>query len=238
MEHLFSNPFWHALKTEQAGIAIGAGLARRYSADVIPFGALEDANPQAMIALRDLLAPGEAIYVTGDRLPHIDDLVHLNELPGWQMHFAAEASADLPSEQPTTVQVRVLSAFDAPAMVALTGVAFPGFFRSRTHELGRYYGIHIEGNLVAMAGERVALPGFREISAVCTHPAHTGRGYAAVLIQHLLRTHSAAGLGSFLHVAGANRRAINLYERIGFTKTRPILFHRLRRSYADQTPPS
>jgi predicted GNAT family acetyltransferase len=114
-------------------------------------------------------------------------------------------------------------------MVALTNVAFPGFFRPRTHVLGQYFGIEADGQLIAMAGERLALPGYREISAVCTHPAHTGKGHAAALVQHLIRIHAAAGLRSFLHAGQANHRAIALYERLGFTRTRPILFHSLRR---------
>ncbi len=104
-------------------------------------------------------------------------------------------------------------------MVALTDVAFPGYFRPRTYILGRYFGIEIDGQLIAMAGERLALPGYREISAVCTHPAHTGKGYAATLIQHLMRIHAAAGLRSFLHVSQSNQRAIALYERLGYKIT-------------------
>jgi predicted GNAT family acetyltransferase len=95
--------------------------------------------------------------------------------------------------------------------------------------LGNYFGIRLNGELIAMAGERICTPTHREISAVCTHPAHTGKGYAALLIQHLLRLHAASGLNSFLHVAGSNARAIGLYEHLGFTKTRAINFNQLRR---------
>jgi predicted GNAT family acetyltransferase len=228
MQDPFVNPYWHALKTEQAKIALGTGPARRYPADVIPFAGLEEPTPQAMTALRDLLTPGETIYVTGDQLPTIPSIEHLSNLPGWQMHLPPSAVANIPAPNPD-VQPRELTALDAPAMVALTNLAFPGFFRSRTYILGHYYGIHLKGELIAMAGERLALPGFRELSAVCTHPAHTGKGHAATLIHHLLRQHAATNLQSFLHVAAANHRAITLYDRLGFTKTRPIVFHKLRR---------
>ena len=121
------------------------------------------------------------------------------------------------------VTIRPLAAADVPAMIHLTDVAFPTFFRPRTHTLGDYFGIHHDGELVAMAGERIALPGFREISALCTHPAHTGKGYAAHLLHHLMRHHAAQGLKSFLHVSGSNSRAIALYERLGFTTTRTVI---------------
>ena len=225
-QEMFANPYWHSLLTEHAGVAIGNGLARRFPADVIPFAGIPEPSTASMSALRELLAPGESIYITGDELTLIPGLEKTGELPGWQMHFDA---APLPPPTGLIPTVRELQAADAPAMVALTVVAFPGFFRPRTYILGQYFGIEIDGQLIAMAGERLALPGYREISAVCTHPKHTCKGYASVLIQHLIRIHAAAGLRSFLHAGQTNRRAISLYERLGFTRTRPILFHSLRR---------
>jgi GNAT superfamily N-acetyltransferase len=224
---MFTNPYWHSLLTEHAGIAVANDLARRFPADVIPFAGIPEPSTASMSALRELLTPGESIYITGDELTLVPGLEKNGELPGWQMHFDATM---LPPPIEPILTIRELHAAAAPAMVALTNVAFPGFFRPRTHILGRYFGIEVDGQLIAMAGERLALPGYREISAVCTHPAHTGKGYAAALVQHLIRIHAAASLGSFLHAGQANRRAISLYERLGFTATRPILFHSLRRA--------
>jgi ribosomal protein S18 acetylase RimI-like enzyme len=222
----FPNPFWQALTTEQSVIAIGSSLARRYPADVIPFAGLSEPSQPAMIAFRDLLAPEESIYITGDQLPEAPGLKFLGNLPGWQMHF----SAPIPSPHPEAPPIGILTADDSPAMVALTDAAFPGFFRARTHTLGHYFGANVNGQLVAMAGERVALPGYREISAVCTLPGHTGRGYGAHLLRHIVNFHAAAGLRSFLHVAAANTRALELYERLGFEKSIGITFNRLRRT--------
>jgi predicted GNAT family acetyltransferase len=114
-------------------------------------------------------------------------------------------------------------------MLALTTVAFPGFFRSQTCRMGPYFGIRetsptgptLAGTLVAMAGERmnIHLPGqppFHEISGVCTLPQYRGRGYAAALITHILCQHRAAGQRSYLHVSAGNTGAIQLYRRLGF----------------------
>lgn len=115
-------------------------------------------------------------------------------------------------------------------MVQLTGIAFPGFFRPRTCEMGAYYGIRIDGQLIAMAGERMAIPQYREISGVCTHPSYTGKGYASGLIVKLMKQHAETGIRSFLHVKAESTRAIALYTRLGFTVRREIGFHRLLRS--------
>ena len=41
--HILDNPVWHALNTHHAQFALGAGLARRDSADIAPVIALADA---------------------------------------------------------------------------------------------------------------------------------------------------------------------------------------------------
>ena len=153
---MFANPFWHSLVTEHAGIAMGSPTARRFPADVIPFAGALAWNEASLTALRDLLAPGESIIITGESIPSVAGLEPNLDLPGWQMHPQAPA-LEPPPEQ--TVTIRELHAPDAPAMVALTDVAFPGYFRARTYILGRYFGIEIDGQLIAMAGERLALPG-------------------------------------------------------------------------------
>ena len=74
-----------------------------------------------------------------------------------------------------------LGAEDAADMLELATLTKPGPYLLRTHELGSFVGIRVEGKLVAMAGERLKVPGFTEISGVCTHPDFRGRGYAGIL---------------------------------------------------------
>jgi ribosomal protein S18 acetylase RimI-like enzyme len=236
---LLDNPFWNALGSEHVKFVLGTPLARRYPADIVPFAGLFDGRTEAMADLRELLNPGETIYVTGDELSDCSGIELLGQLPTWQMVYPeAHSAVHLdPSEEPVAKLpghdspiIEQMTGADAAAMVALTDGAFPGYFRIRTYVMGSYYGIRVNGELVAMAGERVALPGIREISGICTHPAHTGRGYAGYLIRRILSEHAAAGLGTFLHVGTSNERAITLYERFGFVKRRKIMFHRLRRT--------
>jgi predicted GNAT family acetyltransferase len=44
-----------------------------------------------------------------------------------------------------------------------------------------------DGKLVAMAGERLKVPGYPEVSVVCTHPEHAGKGYARILMTAVMR---------------------------------------------------
>jgi predicted GNAT family acetyltransferase len=127
------------------------------------------------------------------------------------------------------IEMVLLSGADAPERVALTSLAFPGFFRGRTCEMGSYYGIRSDGELIAMGGERLMLDGYSEISGVCTHSAHRGKGYAASLIWQLVRNHRRDGSVSWLHVAAANVHAIELYLRLGFAVVRKVTLRRISR---------
>jgi predicted GNAT family acetyltransferase len=129
-----------------------------------------------------------------------------------------------------TSEIVPLTDANAPEMVALTALAFPGFFRSRTCEMGSYYGVRSGGELIAMGGERLTLDGYPEISGVCTHPVHRGKGHAASLIWHLARNHRRDGVVSWLHVSAENHHAIELYLRMGFTVARKVKLHRLSRN--------
>ena len=229
-EEAAANPFWTALSTEQAYLAIGGDLARRFPAEVLPFAAVAEVSVAAIEALGDLLAPEEVVLITaapGMEIPQVEGVAVSRLLTCWQMRFPA--GTDLATSPAPGTEVVEMREADAGAMVELTGVAFPGFFRPGSYRLGSYFGVRVEGQLVAMGGERVALPGAREISALCTRPGHTGKGYAALLLHHLLRRHEALGTESFLHVTDTNLRAVTLYERLGFERVRSFDIHRVIR---------
>jgi predicted GNAT family acetyltransferase len=115
-----------------------------------------------------------------------------------------------------------LAEADAPAMLALATLTQPGPFYAHTNRLGRFVGVKVEGRLVAMAGERMAPPGFTEVSGVCTHPDHRGRGYAAGLMRAIAEGIVARGETPFLHVLPDNAAALALDEALGFTFRRSM----------------
>ncbi len=132
---------------------------------------------------------------------------------------------------------RMLGEHDRSAMQDLTRIAFPDFFRERTAELGVYLGTFDREKLIAMAGERMALEGLQEISAVVTHPDHAGRGHARRLTRSLLARHKMRGVGSFLHVSEGNAAARKLYESMGFKVRASLPMCKVERAANNLAPP-
>ena len=217
-EAVLDNPAWNALNTNHAHFAIGNGLAKRYPSDVSPIAGLAALDTASLRDFAEIVAPGETVAVGGDDLP--------SDAAGWtlQMRFPL---IQMVSERPpvggaTTETILDLSASDVPAMLDLIHMTEPGPFLARTFELGHYFGIRKDGQLIALAGERLFPPGYREISAVCTHPDFQGKGLASLLVTHLMAENWQNGVVPFLHVSPANGRARSLYERLGFRVRREL----------------
>jgi len=111
---------------------------------------------------------------------------------------------------------------DAEEMLTLATLTKPGPFSLRSLDLGRFWGVREGGRLVAMAGERMKQPGYTELSGVCTHPDHRGRGYARRLSLHVAARIIEDGDRPYLHAYASNAAAVALYEAIGFTLRCPM----------------
>jgi predicted GNAT family acetyltransferase len=109
-----------------------------------------------------------------------------------------------------------LSTSDIPEMISLVELTDPGPFLQRTIEMGTYLGVRQNGQLVAMAGERMFFQNCREISAVCTHPEFLGRGYATEIVGALTNKILKKDQIPFLQVVVENERARKVYEKLGF----------------------
>jgi predicted GNAT family acetyltransferase len=115
----------------------------------------------------------------------------------------------------SSVEIVTLGVRDVPDMMGLVELTKPGPFGLRTHELGTFLGIRIDGQLVAMTGERMKPGNYTEMTAVCVHPSHRSRGYAQALLGAVARQIVARGEIPFLHVFSSNESAIALYRRQG-----------------------
>jgi predicted GNAT family acetyltransferase len=208
--HPLDHPIWNALTTRQQALAEGGALARRYPPAVGPFAAMADMSPQSFAALSALMSPSDlAVLFTPDPVtPAAEFKIRLAETGEQMIGTPVESSI-------RGVETVTLGADDVASMMALTELTKPGPFNSRTHELGTFLGVRIDGQLVAMAGERMKPANYTEITAVCVHPAHRGRGYGQILLAAVARQISARGEIPFLHVFSNNDSAIALYRRQG-----------------------
>ena len=222
---LFANPIWQALRTHHRRFALSLGEAWRYRADVAPFAAVSAPTPSAFRQLASLLEPSEEMSVVADRIPPASNLRTLDTIEVLQMMVPPEASL-APEAHINLVQ---LDETHAGGMSALASQTLPDYFRERSRELGCYYGIHVRDELIAMAGERLMIDRYVEISGVCTHPLHRGSGYASALVRQLIRRHRQRGLASWLQVSARNRTAIELYRRMGFKVFNTILLQKVAR---------
>ena len=206
-------------------LAQGGALARRYPAEISPLAALAAAEPANVVALAELVDPGDDVGVFQPeeltlprewevlRSARITQMIHVGRAP-------------LPEGD---VDARPLGAADVADMLALVELTQPGPFRTRTIELGRFLGIRERGRLVAMAGERMWAGDFREVSGICTHPDVRGRGHARALTGCVVNRMRVAGETPFLHVLSENGGAIELYRALGFVpRTEFLLLHAKR----------
>jgi predicted GNAT family acetyltransferase len=214
-----NRPIWHALETWQAAVALGAGAARRFHPDYGVFAACVDDSPTALSALADLVRDhGPVALLQHGHRPVPPGLAVARWGSGDQM-----IAGTLSEAPPIEGEIVPLGETDAAEMLALATLTEPGPFFARTHQLGTFFGIRRGGELAAMAGERMKLPGYTEISGVCTHPAHRGHGYAAALTGHVANAIAARGETPFLHVVSDNRAASRVYEALGFVLRRRVV---------------
>jgi predicted GNAT family acetyltransferase len=213
--HPLDNVIWQALTTRQARFAETAGQARRFPREVTLLAAFDAPNDAGYQSLSELVAPG------GTGAVFLNDPYEAR--PGWEyvagaplLQTVCENGVAAQNSASRASEIFVLGDKDSPEMVELATLTKPGPFGTRTHQLGYYVGIRDSGKLVAMAGERLKVPGYAEVSAVCTHPHYLGKGYAASLMTAVMQGIRDRGEKPFLHVRADNARAIALYERLGF----------------------
>ena len=212
MDHPLDNPIWHALHGPHRQFAIGSGRAVHYPRDMAAFSAIADAGAEAHADLaRHLPAGADARLLRRAVEPLPAGWGAVKDLPLLQM-VAQRFDGRVPDGPP----VATLGPEDVDIVSALVERTQPGPFGPRTLALGRYLGVFEDGELVALAGERLRLPGFVELSAVCTDPRVRGRGLAAYLMRHLMRAAVGRGETPFLHVVPDNALAIAIYRRLGF----------------------
>jgi predicted GNAT family acetyltransferase len=215
-------PVWATLR-QQPHWGLGDERARRFQPDINRFAATRDESADSLEALVELVRPG-------------DDSVYLLQVPPIAAPPGLETVKAPPGVQMVATRrlqdddgVQVLGDTDAAGMLALATLTEPGPFLARTHTMGRFIGLYIDGRLAAMAGERMRFAGHVEVSGVCTHPDFRGRGLARRLSAAVTANIQRRGEQPFLHAWTANTAAISLYESLGFEVRTAVNIATLRR---------
>jgi GNAT superfamily N-acetyltransferase len=225
---VLDNPVWHSLQGPLSRFAAPTATSTsstelvHFDPEVSVFSAVDRIDPDVWQRVGELVGLEGTCGFFRDVVPMAP--------AGWEEHFRGSCLQMIAGELPDPSGLGRndhsgfvdLGAEDAPEMLALADLTEPGPFSPRTHELGRYVGLRREGRLLAMAGERFRMPGFVEISAVCTHPDARGEGLAAELTLTVAKSIRAGGDEAMLHVLESNENAIRLYQKLGFVVRRSV----------------
>jgi predicted GNAT family acetyltransferase len=219
------SPIWSALTTRHAKFALGNDLARRYPPAISPMAAVIDISDSCLRALSELLTPDDVVGLfSSEPISGSKYLEVVAHKVVDQMVYERDKAL------PSCREFINLTPADVPEMLSLVELTKPGPFASETIALGSYIGIRSQGDLIAMAGERMKFDGFTEISAVCTHPDHRGRGHSTSLVGALMHSIQNRGELPLLHVYSDNTTAAALYTKLGFTHLRSFAVTVLRQS--------
>ena len=210
--HPLDRAVWNALTTVQAPLAIAEGGLLRFDPAHALFaaarpGASADETDWAGLARR---TGPVALFETDPVVP--PGLTVVERIDCQQMTCTSLTAGG------RSLEFEPLTDTDGPEMLALATLTRPDPFLAKTHRLGPFIGIRDQGRLVAMAGERLNLDGFGEVSGVCTHPDYRGRGYAGALMRVVTRRILERGDTAFLHARIGHEATIAFYETLGFRR--------------------
>jgi len=175
------------------------------------FAAAADESPESQAALAALCPAGGAIALV-ERFEASEP----PELRAIERGVCVQMLARTIEPGEAAFPIVALGDADAREMQALASLTRPGPFFERTHQLGDFIGVRVDGRLAAMAGERMRPDGFTEVSGVCVHPDFRGAGYARELTRRVAGRILERGETPFLHAFDDNTPAITLYETLGF----------------------
>jgi ribosomal protein S18 acetylase RimI-like enzyme len=225
MKHVLDNPVWNALISTDKSMGLGDDKAKYFPPDVSPFAGTEENTPEHFQVLSELIPfAGPIGFFTDQKLLNPTPWSIHQRIDGFQMEYPLTIVT-----RPDLLHITDLDQQHVPEMLALTRLTNPGPFLPRTINFGNYQGIWIQDRLAAMAGQRLHVNTYTEISAVCTDPAFSGQGYARQLMLSQIFRIQSESCTPFLHVRTDNSRAIKIYQEIGFKIRKPMYIYILQK---------
>ena len=219
-KHVLDNPIWNALMSGNKAFAEGPDTVKVFPREISPLVGLAENTALYFDKLYPIIPINSPVVVFAIGALEIPESWSvLMQIEGYQMVYTG---SPLPAME--DVDFVILTDEHIPQMLELTKLTNPGPFSKRTNVLGHFEGVFKDDQLVAMTGTRLKPYEYVEISAVCTHPDHTGKGYARKLLLRQMHHIIAAGCTPFLHVKSENSRAIDVYKRLGFEIRKEVSF--------------
>jgi GNAT superfamily N-acetyltransferase len=223
-ENKLDNPVWNSLSENHSSFSINHENTKFYHPDYGPFGGFTALQTTKEACYHFSLLTNN-FFIVGEK-PEITDSLKINkELVCLQMIIYNKI------QYPLETEIVKLTEQHNEALCDLVNLVQPGYFKNKTPLLGNYFGIFNDGLLIAIAGERMKMNDFTEVSAIITHPDHTGKGYAKQLIAHVVNNIFDQNKTPFLHVVESNMGAISLYEKLGFVTRRKISFWNIAKNH-------
>jgi predicted GNAT family acetyltransferase len=223
MTEKLDNPVWHSLSETHNKFSICYEHLRFYAPDYCTFGGF-DVDGDLRSEIDEYAKLTNSFFIVGEKPTFSNTIVLKNELVCLQMIVSNKIEASF-----TDAIVRLNDEFN-DQLFGLVNLVQPGYFRKKTVMMGDYYGIFQNDTLVAVSGERMKMNQYTEVSAVVTHPHHTGKGYARQLVAFTVNKIFDQNGIPYLHVAENNLGAMHLYETLGFKTRTKISFWNLVRT--------
>lgn len=216
-ENKLDNPVWYSLSEMHQHFAVGNSNIKFYHPDYCPFGGF---NKNEMLAapISEYAGLTGNFFIVGQKPGVPANLILRYELVCDQMIMSQRIELEY------NENIIKLTGEHTDQLFNLVNMVQPGYFKAKTSSLGDYFGIFKNNELVAVTGERMKMNRYNEISAVVTHPGHSGRGYAKQLVAHTVNHIFSQNKIPYLHVSETNSAAVNLYKKLGFTTRRKISF--------------
>lgn len=227
LEYQLKNPVWHSLNETHKKFAVEHNGVKFYNPDICPFGSFLDETKTAKASNEYLETSEEFFFVSENKTPIVDDTKVLLEkkIDGCQMVLNELIDIKI------TEKIVLLDKTFIDEIYDLIWLVMPGYYKKKSFEMGKFYGIFKNGKLVSITGQRMQTNLFIEVSAVATHPDYTGKGLAKQLIAHTTKEILKENKTPILHTNKGNF-AIALYEKLGYTLTRDMNWWLYRKKVA------
>jgi len=176
--HKLDNPVWNALNETHQSLSLNFGDIKFYKPVYCPFGALLS-NKDSIKGISQYASLTNNFFIVGEKPLFEKSLSLHKQLICNQMILSNPVKVEI-----TEQIIQLETARQKADLFDLVNFVQPGYFKSKTADLGKYFGIYKNNQLIAVTGERMKMDAFTEVSAVVTHPKHTRKGYAMQLIKY------------------------------------------------------